>query len=348
MSSAPSSIGADVAKSKLKYTYLAKGRYWRFRHRDLDVALPGAPGDPEFYARYAELLEIATRKPKLKPASDTFAWLVARYRKSPEFTQVLKQSTRDDYEPSLAIIEKELGDQPFALTTRKMLKAVRDGYSATPRKADKLKGVMSRLYSWADEEELVPEGFNPASGLKKLRKKPEPYVPWSDEEIDLFLAEAPEFIRTPVMLALYTGQRASDVVIATWSHYKGSTIRVRQEKTGELLDIPCHPKLRTYLDELRERPRKGVVIVTTVTHRAFTSGSLGQALSRAIKMIDDMPPRTMHGLRYAAAARLEEAGCTVSEIAAILGHRTYQMAMKYLARRKEAQNAIRKLEAHGA
>lgn len=337
-----------MVRPKLKYTYIAKRIYWRFRHPAVgDVPLPGAPGDASFHKKYAELLAMASAAPKAAPGRSTFAWLVAQYRKSPEFAG-LKPRTRDDYEISLAIIETELGDQPYALTTRKMLKAVRDGYSATPRKADKLKAMMSRLYSWADEEEHVPEGFNPASGLKKLRKKPVPYVPWSDEEIDLFLAHAPEHVATPVMLALYTGQRASDVVRMTWQQFSGGTIRVRQEKTGEMLDIPCHPRLRTYLDELRAGDRKGVVIATSIEHRAYNGHSVAAALNRANGMIEGMPHRTMHGLRYAAAARLEEAGCTVSEIAAILGHRTYQMAMKYIAQRKAAQRAIQKLEGKGA
>ncbi|WP_313332142.1 tyrosine-type recombinase/integrase [Sphingobium yanoikuyae] len=342
-------MSAVVVKSKLKYTYLAKGRYWRFRHAPTvgDVPLPGTPGDPEFHARYSELLKRVTATPKAAPAQSSFAWLVGKYRKSPEFA-MLRPRTRDDYEISLNVIVEELGDQPYAFTTRKMLKAVRDGYSATPRKADKLKAMMSRLYSWADEEEHVPEGFNPAAGLKKLRKKPEPYVPWSDEEIDLLLANAPSHVVTPVMLAAYTGQRASDVVSMTWTQYKGSTIRVKQDKTGEPLDIACHPKLRAYLDSLRATDRKGVVMATSAEDRSYTAGSLSQALTRAIRQIDEMPHRTMHGLRYAAAARLEEAGCTVAEIAAIIGHRTYQMAMKYIAQRKAAQRAIAKLEAQGS
>ncbi|MEO9132777.1 MAG: tyrosine-type recombinase/integrase [Sphingomonas sp.] len=150
-----------------------------------------------------------------------------------------------------------------------------------------------------------------------------------------------------MMIALYTGQRASDVIAATWTQFKGSTIRVRQEKTGAMLDIPCHPKLRAHLEEVRGRDRKGVVMATSIEHRAYSGSGLSQSISRAIKMIDGMPHRTMHGLRYAAAARLEEAGCTVSEIASILGHRTYQMAMKYIEQRKSAQRAIQKLEASG-
>lgn len=333
-----------MARSTLKYTYIAKRKYWRFRHPLVgDVPLPGSPEDAAFHVRYGELLAKVKAGPKASPARSTFAWLIAEYRASAEF-EALRPKTRDDYELTLDLIKKELGDQPFELTTRRMIKEVRDSYRATPRKADKIRQMTSRLYSWADEAELVPEGFNPAAGLKKLKHRVNPYVPWSDEEIEHFLAHAPSHVITPVMIALFTGQRASDVAAMTWTQFKGGTIRVRQNKTGELLDIACHPKLREHLETLKAGKRKGVVIATSIEHRSYTSNSLAQALARSIALIDEMPHRTMHGLRYAAAARLEEAGSTMVEIVAILGHRTYQMGMKYAAQRKAAQGAISKLE----
>lgn len=337
-----------MSRNLPQYVDLKKGKYYYFRHPAVgtSVRIPGNPGDAVWHAKYAELKALVERGTKDAPAKATFAWLVKQYRKSPEFA-LLKASTRNSYEQSLTVIENDLGDQPYALTTRKMLKAVRDRYADTPRQADKLKSMMSRLYTWADEEEHVAEGFNPAEKLKKLQKNPVPFVPWSDEEIELFVAEGPRHVVTPVMIALYTGQRASDVVLATWTQFRGATIRVRQEKTGEMVDIPCHPRLRTYLDNIRGDDRKGVVIATSIEHRSYTANSLAQALSRSIIGIEHMPKRTMHGLRYAAAARLEEANCTVAEIAAILGHRTYQMAMKYIEQRKSAQRAIQKLEANG-
>ncbi len=38
---------------------------------------------------------------------------------------------------------------------------------------------------------------------------------------------------------------------------------------------------------------------------------------------------TFHGLRYTAAARLAEAGCSLKEIAAVTGHRSLSMIEKY-------------------
>lgn len=337
-----------VARKHLKYTYPVQGgRYWRFRHPPTvgDVALPGAPGEAEFYKRYAELLELVTQ-PARRPDRDTFAWLTAEYQRSVEF-KALADTTQNDYAGTLRLIDDELGTRRFRFTTKAMVKAVRDGHADHPRKAHKIKQMVSRLYSWAEENSLVADGFNPAKGIKQVKPKggAKEIVVWSDAEIAALLASCGEHVTTPVLLALYTGQRRQDVVRMTWQQFQGDIIRVRQSKTGALLDIACHSELRRHLEQLRTRA-KGVVICTSIEGRAYTPNSLSQALRRAVVMTDGLPPdRSMHGLRYAAGSRMSEAGCSVAEIEAVLGHQTFKMALKYASQRLRAQAAIAAMEA---
>lgn len=61
-----------------------------------------------------------------------------------------------------------------------------------------------------------------------------------------------------------------------------------------------------------------------------------------------MPWRTPHGSRYATAGLLRDAGCDVDQICSIIGHRTYEMAVKYFSRRKLAIEAMGRLVMHGA
>lgn len=170
---------------------------------------------------------------------------------------------------------------------------------------------------------------------------------WSSHEIDIFLADAPDHIRTPAMLALYTGQRANDIARMRWSQWQGDLVRVRQAKTGALLDIACHHRLVEHLTNLRD---KGVdpkgPICRSARHNQFNANNLGSAIYRAVQAIDAMPKnRSLHGLRYAAGSTLEEAGCSVAEIEAVLGHRTFRMAIKYASQRLRAKAAIAKMEA---
>jgi integrase len=354
-----------MAQTELRYTYLAKRRYWRFRHRLTgDVALPHVhelhpteqPHQPAFMARYAELLDVAERRAKaLKPSAETFAWLIDRYRRSPEFLG-LADATQDDYARTLALLRKPLdeggvGDVRFALATRAMLKAVRDDHRATVRKAHKVKQMLSRLYSWADEQELVPAGFNPAKGIKRLKRKggEREIVVWSDAEVDLFLyARCGEAIATAVLIALYTGQRRADVQRMIWQQFQGDAIRVRQSKTTALLDIACHPVLRAHLEALRAaRPdaKPTDLICLTGEGRRYTPNGLSEALRRAVARTPGLPHnRSLHGLRYAAGSRMEEAGCTVGEIESVLGHQTFKMALKYATQRLRAKAALAKVE----
>ncbi len=184
-------------------------------------------------------------------------------------------------------------------------------------------------------------GFNPAANLKRLKWKAKPIEVWSEEEITLFLSQCHGFMRTPVMLALYTGQRREDIVEMDWKDVQGNFVRARQNKTGEPLSIPMHANLKKHLASIRTG--FGGKIVRTADGKPMNANSLSSALNRAVVAVADMPHRTMHGLRYAAAGRLEAAGCSVVEITSIIGHRTYQMAMRYMRQRKDAEAAMEKL-----
>ena len=348
-----SKSAGGVAEIELDYTYVVKGKYWRFRRNGRDTAIKGKPGSKEFFDNYAALMaqEDAVSGGTAPPRS-SLSWLIRKYRKSAEMA-ALAPTTQIDYGKTLDLLEADLGEQPFLLITRRMVKAVRDDYAETPRKAHKVKQMMSRLYSWAEEEDLVPEGLNPAAKIKRLKRQggEREIAVWSDEEIALFLKHCPDRLLTPIMLALYTGQRKEDCLTMAWTQVQGDMIRVRQSKTREMLDVPCHPKLKKHLAaerKLREGPL--ICIRTRAMDKQPTllwnGNTFGAALYRAVQATPDMPAnRSMHGLRYASASRMEEAGATVAEIEAVLGHRTFKMALKYASQRLRAKAAIERMKA---
>jgi integrase len=319
-----------------------KGRYWRFRRGIIKAALPGKPGEVAFLREYTRLLALSEEK-QPDPDKTALSWLIAQYRESAEFN-ALRPLTRLDYDKVLNTVDAELGSEPFRLITAPMVKLVRDELAkATPRKAHKVKQLVSLLYTWAGECGHVPLGTNPAAPIRKLKNRAKPIVPWSEHEITVALANVPEFLKTPLLLALYTGQRREDVVAMQWESFQGTIIRVRQSKTGEPLDIACHKVLRSHLSSIKTA--FGGPICRTAKGRPFTANSLSQALRRFIQQTKCIPEdRSMHGLRYAAAARLDEAGCTVTETVAVLGHRTYQMALKYMAQRRASEAAMARQE----
>lgn len=84
-------------------------------------------------------------------------------------------------------------------------------------------------------------------------------------------------------------------------------------------------------------------MLRTANGRPTKANALACAVYRAVDRIDGLTRRSLHGLRYAAAGQLAQAGCTVSHISAIIGNRTYHMTMKHAAQRADAEAAIARL-----
>ncbi|WP_115935628.1 tyrosine-type recombinase/integrase [Aestuariispira insulae] len=155
-------------------------------------------------------------------------------------------------------------------------------------------------------------------------------------------------------LALYTGQRISDVLKMTWKHIKGNVIEVVQEKTGTTTWIPLHPTLQ---DEIRAYKhamgdKLGYFIIVNQKGKAYTADGFRSVFHKEINACGlggrtSNDGCTIHGLRKNASTALAEAGCTEKEIMAITGHKTMAMVQHYTrdAQRKLlAQSAMRKWE----
>jgi integrase len=132
-----------------------------------------------------------------------------------------------------------------------------------------------------------------------------------------------------VVLALYTGQRRGDLIALPWTAYDGSTIKLRQQKTGARMTIPVHPNLKVELDAWRSAATS-TMILTTAHGLPWKPQHVSHMLPIAMERIG-LPPLNVHGLRKLAAARLADAGCSMHEIAAITGHRSLSMVQLYTA-----------------
>lgn len=353
--SPPASEAACV--HKLPYTYRSRkkvsGRvkdYWRFRREPVgDCPLPGNPlHDVPAMRAYADFMERCDRM--LAQDRDahrhSFEWLAKAYLAGAEFA-ALSEKTQVDYQRTIDDhLIPWLGPERFDCINRAAVKTVRDHVAKdrAPRTANKVQQVASLIYSWADQEDLLPDGFrNPCENLRKLKGRARTIEIWSDEEIALFLAGAVGNESTAVMLALYTGQRREDLVRLQWSDCIGKTIRVRQNKTGEPLTIPCHPALQAHLKTIRTN--FGGPVLRGQDGKPMTAGSLSALMQRAVTRIEGMPHRTLHGLRYAASGMLEKVGCSELENRSIVGHRTREMWIKYASQRRTAEAAMEKWEA---
>jgi integrase len=168
---------------------------------------------------------------------------------------------------------------------------------------------------------------------------------WTEADLGKLFAVAADRITIAALLALWTGQRETDLLTLRWTAYDGQHIRLRQGKSGRRLKIPVGKPLRDKLDAM---PRVGETILTNAYRQEWTSDGFRTSWGKALKKagIENL---TFHDLRGSAVTRLAIAGCSVPEIASITGHSLKDVEdildKHYLSRDQQlAENAIRKME----
>jgi integrase len=179
------------------------------------------------------------------------------------------------------------------------------------------------------------------AGISRLHHTEKEHEPWPAHVIKAFDVAAKPKINLARLLAYYTGQRRSDLVEMNWQRFNGKTIEVRQVKTDELLEIPCHKVLRAALEAIPESDRTGTILKTSRRNsRKYSAQGLAEAFRRTLRKVG-AKGYSIHGLRKNAAKALADAGCTDREIMAITGHKTAAMVTKYTRRADQLRRAKR-------
>lgn len=282
---------------------------------------------------------------KPKPQGRTVGDLIIAWEGSPSWAK-LAQNTKNQYSTyarHLLAIEKELVKKvgrPTLLDLRDVVVKNRG-----PGAGIAFARTASAAFGWA-----VQRGWLDHSPATRMQKEIEHgHLPtWTEEDVTLALAMLPEYLRRPVVLALYTGQRRGDLIAMPWSAYDGAKIRLVQEKTDQTMVLPAPPELRAELDYWRKRDPGGSRILTNKFGKPWRQApNLSKQLGDALAKIEGFPPgRNIHGLRKLAATRLAEAGCTLHEIAAITGHQSLGMLQLYtkaVDQERAAEAATRKM-----
>lgn len=273
--------------------------------------------------------------------ADSMDALLAAFRRSPELA-AKAPATRATYAVYLRDLDG-LGSVRASELRRRELLDIRDAI-ATARGVGAATGFQrtaSALFAWA-----VDRGWIEHHPLARARMLPGGHLEaWTESDAARALEALPEPFRRVVVLGMHTGQRRGDLIAMTWGAYDGATIRLRQQKTGTPLVIPCHPDLRAELDRWK-RDRQAAVILTSPQGRPWTAAHLTREMTKKLRAIG-LPEITVHGLRKLAATRLAEAGCSTLEIAAVTGHKSLSMVQLYTAsadQRRLAEAAVERLE----
>jgi integrase len=264
--------------------------------------------------------------------------LIVSYYGSPNF-RGLKASTAAVRRNIIERFRSEHGSKPVARLERKHIKDIIGAKNNTPQAANNLLKVMRLLLNYAVEIGMIMR--NPALGVKGYASRGEGFHTWSEAEVAQFEATYPIGTkeRLAFTLAIYTGQRISDVVKMGWQHVKDGWIAVRQEKTDNPLMIPMHPELVRILAAV---PRNNLTFLMTDSGATFTAAGFSNWFGKRCRKAD--LAGTAHGLRKTAATRLANAGCSTDQIKAITGHRTAKEVERYTRAADQARLAAAALQ----
>ena len=224
------------------------------------IRLRGPVGSPEFlidYQRaasgqaYKQKKKARERSPTGRPG--TLGWLCTQYFKSPMYRQ-LDTSTRQSRRSILERFCQNHGDgeKPYGKLLPRHLRMRRDEMMKTPAAANTMLKTMRQLFRFAVRYDL--HDTNPAAQVEYLTTSAEGYHSWTLDEIAAYEKAHPfsSMARLALALALYTGQRRSDLVRFGWKDVReaedgvlwlGFTQHKGRNRHPIRLEIPIIPEL---------------------------------------------------------------------------------------------------------
>jgi integrase len=282
----------------------------------------------DFWQEYALLSGV----PIPKANANAISALVSAWQASPEW-RGMAAKTRKEWERYSRRIAEVLGEFDVRIIKPKHVIALRDKYADTPAAANNLVRCLSAMMRWGVLRDWRED--NPCREVPMLDGE-QPYEPWPWHVIDAAKIELEA--RRPdlwwaIALALYTGQRQSDVLPMRWDAIQSGMIAVRQEKTDKRLAIPLHRDLKTVLDTI---PKRAVTILTSSDGVPWRTGfrsswkKYGPAAANGY---------VFHGLRKSAVVTLLECGASTAETSAITGQ-SLQMVEHYAKGVNQSRMAV--------
>ncbi len=344
-------MAATVTAIRLKHICRFKDRHGHQRHYlrvpgSKPVALPGAPGSPEFMAAYqAGLAATAPQPPGVPaPAAGSFDWLACAYYRSGAFTS-LRESTQRAYRRIVEEIRAKHGSKPVRMLNAEAIRRLLEEKAGTPTAANHRLKLLRALLAIAVERQLLPA--DPSAGIARVRFRTAGYPTWSEAEIAQYEAHWPSGSRERLAFALllYTGLRRSDVVRLGRQHLaeivledgrRVPALRLRAVKTERDMMLPIHSALAA---ELTQVPEGRLTFLLTEFGKAFSPRGFYNQFMPWAAAAGVPAHRSPHGLRKACGRRLAEAGATGHQIMSVLGV-TLSVAEVYTRAAQQGRMAV--------
>jgi integrase len=249
----------------------------------------------------------------------------------------LKLQTRHDYARILrSDVVPHLGSRKVSDITRADCSRFHSGMAETPRKANLVLAILSRVLSWAQEHGYRAEGdSNPTKGIKKFRENnrerylsPEEYrrlgqVLGALEEAS---QESP-FVIAALRLILVTGARLNEILTLKWSHVdlERAALRLPDSKSGPKV-IRLNQQAMGVLENMPRVHGNPYVIVGKLEGGRLVNL---QKPWRRIRTLAGIPDVHIHDLRHSFASMAVASGASLPMIGKMLGHTQTRTTARY-------------------
>ena len=262
-------------------------------------------------------------------------WLIAEFRGSPKYAD-LAPRTRQDYDRVLDYMDEKAGDRDPRLFRRSDIIAAQHANAHRVRFANYIPQVMSILFQYAEDRDVIRAGGNPSVKIDRLKvpaERRQEHVPWTEAAVKRMRKGATDWGRLVFELGTNSVQRPADLLRFTWEDLDGDELVLTQGKTGKRLPLPCLDPLMEELDRTRAaRTKAGIPLTGPIIlgrrGRPTVYRSMAQEFRRERERTGTLA-HDMHAMRYYGVQELARAGCTVDEIKSFSGHLTKAMVEKY-------------------
>lgn len=249
-------------------------------------------------------------------------------------SQHLKPSTQADYRRSIKLfILPNLGAMKVADVSRADISALHHKMRSTPYQANRVLGVLSKLFNLCELWCLRPDGSNPCRLIQKNKEtKKERFLSHEElAQLNMAFNDAlverteSEHVVAAFKLLLLTGCRLSEIQKARWDYIYNGYLNLPDSKTGAKR-VPLSDAAFAILQRLPREPGNPYIIIGKVPGQHITDL---QRPWRRIRERAGLQDVRIHDLRHTYASHAVMNDVPIATVAKILGHSQLQTTMRY-------------------
>lgn len=337
---------------------------WRYRKSgQKDVMLSGEPHTEQFDEAYQRAILGQSAAVIQHPAAGHPRSMKAAYRllKASREWKALDQRSRTLYQKTTERVlatkfgSIEWGDGPIADLKRSHIKKILDNFAHAPHMERLVLICLRKMIMVALEEEWIEN-----DPTYKMTRNPhtDGHKAWTPEVMAKFEArwKIGTHQRTAYALALWLGNRVSDVVRLRWSDLvtkhiaEGEEVRAiegfefvqhKGRSRGKSIFLPMTPMLAR---ELAPLSRSTETVLASPRGAPYKEGTISTKMAEWCEKAGIGPGYSMHGLRKALGVKLAEADASTRQLMETLGHNNIAYAELYSREASQMRLAVQAMD----